>query len=64
MSLNDIQNRRVAYQDSLLERFVEELRRLVQTAQTRVIATLQGQLSITAGVIDQTPGPPAPAQPE
>jgi hypothetical protein len=56
MSLNDIQNRRVAYQDSLLERFVEELRRLVQTAQTRVIATLQRQLSITAGVIDQTPG--------
>jgi hypothetical protein len=55
MSLNDIQNQRVAYQDSLLERFVEELRRLVQTAQARVIATLQRQLSITDGVIDQTP---------
>jgi hypothetical protein len=54
MSLDDIQNRRSAYQDSLLERFEEELRRLVQTAQTRVIATLQRQLSITDGVIDQT----------
>lgn len=54
MTLADIHNRQSAYQDSMLRAFEGHLRVIVMRAQGRVIASLQGRLSMTDGVIDQT----------
>lgn len=54
MPIKDIIARQTKYQDSILYGFETELRAIVQRAQARVIARLQGGLSITRGVIDGT----------
>src|SRR5581483_7551233 len=43
------------YQDSMVHSFEVNLREIVMRAQGRVIAKLQGDLTVTAGVIEATP---------
>jgi hypothetical protein len=54
--LNSIAAKRSAYQDSLLAEFEKQLREMVDRAKDRVVAKLQKGLSVTDGMIDQTPG--------
>jgi hypothetical protein len=55
-SLDDIHRQQSRYTDSMVSAFEEHLRVIVGRAQASVMASLQKRLSITDGVIDQTPG--------
>jgi hypothetical protein len=54
-SLQEIHNQHARYTDSMVHAFEAHLQEIVTKAQARVLGQLQKQLSITDGVIDQTP---------
>jgi hypothetical protein len=54
-SLQEIHNAHSRYVDSLVHTFETHLQEIVTKAQARVLADLQKKLSITDGVIEQTP---------
>jgi hypothetical protein len=55
-NLSQIQKAHTAFQDSLLEAFERQLSALIAKAQSKTLTQLQKKLSITDGVVDQTPG--------
>jgi hypothetical protein len=54
-SLQEIHNQHARYTDSMVHAFETHLHEIVAKAQANVLGQLQKQLSITDGVIDQTP---------
>ena len=55
-SLRDIHNQHSRYQDAMVQAFEQHLREMVLRVQGQVLAELQGKLSITDGLIEQTSG--------
>jgi hypothetical protein len=55
MDLNEIHRRQDQFYDSMIDAFSEHLRSVVTMAQAKMAGYLQGNLTTTAGKIDQTP---------